>query len=287
MEADALGGSNTINVPAGTYTLSIPQSAPIPGEAGELDVTSGTVTINGAGAGSTIVNAAQLDRVFQVGSNATADIVGLTLTDGSAQYGSGILNRGTLTVSNCTITANGWTRPQPFADEGGGIYNEEGKLTVLGSTISGNTADVGAGISNYYFSTLTVANSTISANKGTLAGGGIDNYLDATLSLTNSTISNNTLDSTVNSSGGGITNGSTATITNCTISGNSAEDDGGIGGAGTLTMSNCAISGNIAASRHWRPRSRRHGVHCQLHRLRQLCDELGGHRKLGQTDGAQ
>ena len=65
MAADTHKGSNTIIVPAGTFTLTIPGANEDASATGDLDV-KGNVIIKGAGSGSTTVNGNSLDRVFEV-----------------------------------------------------------------------------------------------------------------------------------------------------------------------------------------------------------------------------
>ena len=70
------------------------------------------------------------------------------------------------------------------ADDGGGIWNR-GMLTVIDSTISGNTADYGGGIYNLLnhrtnVTMLAVTNSIISGNSATLFGGDYHGYTDYT-----------------------------------------------------------------------------------------------------------
>ena len=72
---------------------------------------------------------------------------------------------------------------------GGGIANF-GTLTVLRCWISGNSAEVGGGISSEPGSDLTVVDSTISGNQAVTAGGGIDAKY-AELTVTGSTVVNN------------------------------------------------------------------------------------------------
>ncbi len=87
IQSNATPGPNTIIVPAGTYTLTIPGSGETGGQTGDLDVTN-SVTIQGAGSGSTIVNGNQLDRVLYVlGSGSTVPTVsisGVTIQGGRA-----------------------------------------------------------------------------------------------------------------------------------------------------------------------------------------------------------
>ena len=70
-EANAFAGADTITLPAGMYTLSIP--GPLEDEAatGDLDITD-DLTLTGAGAANTIIDGGGLDRVNQcVGSRAS------------------------------------------------------------------------------------------------------------------------------------------------------------------------------------------------------------------------
>jgi CSLREA domain-containing protein len=59
-EANALPGDDTITVPAGTYTLTIPGRDEYFAATGDFNITS-NITINGAGAGSTIIQAGTLE----------------------------------------------------------------------------------------------------------------------------------------------------------------------------------------------------------------------------------
>jgi len=233
MPAGAYGISDTINIPAGTYTTATTEYS-----------ISNNVSIVGAGAGTTIINGNSLARVFNIGAY-TVSISGVTITggnNGGALYGGGILSYGWLTVTNSIISGN----TSNF--EGGGIYTNGSALTVINSTISGNTAPKAGGIFNW-LSTVTVTNSTISGNTATQGdqAGGIYSY--GWLTVTNSTISGNT-----GYTGGGINSYGIVTVTNSTISGNSAGTGGGIanmngGGIGhSLTVTNSTISGNSAGT---------------------------------------
>ncbi len=82
--------------------------------------------------------------------------------------GGGIENFGDLTIMNSTISGNS-------GGNGGGIFNQFAPapgLTLINSTVSGNTATFGGGIRNQ-FSAATLNNSTISNNTGSSDGGGI------------------------------------------------------------------------------------------------------------------
>jgi hypothetical protein len=158
------------------------------------------------GEGNLTVDGDDDHRVFSVAEGVTAELRGLTVTRGRDD-GGGILNVGTLTLTNSTVSGN--TSSSGKTPEGGGIING-GTLTLTNSTVSGNNASIGGGISNS--GTLTLTNSTVSGN-GEFAfavGGGILNT--GTLTLTNSTVSGN-LGSAIYDSGG------TLTVTNTLIDG--------------------------------------------------------------------
>src|SRR5688500_3377191 len=62
MEANALGGSDRITLPAGTYTLTIAGRGEDAAATGDLDVDGGTLEVVGAGIGTTVIDPNQLDR---------------------------------------------------------------------------------------------------------------------------------------------------------------------------------------------------------------------------------
>ena len=150
-------------------------------------------------------------------------------------------------ISGLTIS-NGKT-----ADTGGGIFSDEGSLTVTDSTVSGNSAGfIGGGIANNIGGTLTITDSTVSGNSVTSAGslgGGVSSD-HGPLTLTGSTVRGNTADD----GGGGIfsfTNlsGQTTTITNSTISGNTTTKRGGGGvynSRGLTVIEHSTITNNTA-----------------------------------------
>ncbi|MFU8833211.1 MAG: choice-of-anchor Q domain-containing protein, partial [Wenzhouxiangella sp.] len=114
--------------------------------------------------------------------------------------GGGIANDGILHITRSTISGNSVA----LFGSGGGIENFEAELTIVDSTISGNAADIGGGISNNSdggVSQLSVRNSTISGNTADFEGGGIDNF-GGEVELVFSTVANNSADF----GGGGIAN---------------------------------------------------------------------------------
>ncbi len=197
--------------------------------------STGTLLIyNAAGATNLRVSGNNQSRVFFVnGANLT--LSGLTISGGNSNNGGGIYNGGTLTVINSTISGNS------SSSYGGGI-NNGGTLTVTNSTISGNSAStLGGGIGNIS-GTLTVANSTISGNSA-FNGGGIYTATFATVTLTNSTISGNS----AVAFGGGITipQGVVPNIRNMIIAGNIATN-GDV--QGTVNSQGYNLIGNAAST---------------------------------------
>jgi CSLREA domain-containing protein/uncharacterized repeat protein (TIGR01451 family) len=231
---------DVVVVPAGNY----------PVEAGELQTSGGdALTIRGAGARTTVIDAQGKSRVFNVGSGKVT-IEGVTITGGSAPEGVG----------------------GELPGDGGGILAFEAEqLTLNAVTVSGNTAAKnGGGISappeGANVTAVTINNSTIADNKVTGGlveglGGGV--YVLGDLSLTNSTIAGNSAESTVGMvQGGGVlaaldpadTEPSKVNILNSTIAGNSV-GTGGVGGGlaiynptpgvvTELTVKNTIVAGN-------------------------------------------
>jgi len=215
----------------------------------DCTVSSNSVKGNGSGGGGIgggIVNFGTLNL-----TNST--ISGNIANDGSS--GGGISAYGTLNVTDCAISGNIATGTggniSSFGGEGGGI-SAYGTLNVTNSTISGNTANNnGGGISSDIFSTVTIANSTISDNIAKV-GGGISNTGGSTVNLTNSTVSGNTASSVFgdNGVGGGISNDGVGTVnlTSSTISGNTASNDGGgiSNGNGAVNIRDTIVAKNTA-----------------------------------------
>jgi len=195
--------------------------------------------IIGSGAKTTIVDGGGVNsQVVVVGSEPKVQVKlsGMTFRNGAGQEdGGGIYNCfGTLTVIDSIITGNRITRGGGSFGYGAGIYScPSSTLTLINTTISNNSALIGGAICNG--GTLTILNSTISGNVAREhEGGGIANY--GTLTITNSTFSGNVArPSLFGSAAGGILNGGlfqssgTLSINNSTLSGNVAR--GGKGGA--------------------------------------------------------
>ncbi|MEX2317166.1 MAG: choice-of-anchor Q domain-containing protein [Pirellulales bacterium] len=162
----------------------------------ELEIDS-EVDIHGPGADMLELNADDQSRVFVVNSGASATIRGLTMSEGSSDYGGAIYSAGNLTLEEVQISDS-------FASiAGGGIYQAGGSLDVIRSTINDNAGYQGGGI---YIDagTFEMHSSTVSGNDSYSHGGGIGVLGDPTgmsIFITHSTIAFN---SSVSGSGGGI-----------------------------------------------------------------------------------
>lgn len=278
MQADLINIDTTILVPSGIYTLTIPPVGSDGPQTGDLNLTapasgSPVITIIGAGASTTLLDANQIDRTFNISATRTASISGVTIRNGNPlSFGGGIYNSGMLTVSNSTFSQNSGTdgggifnafaaltvSNSTFSQNnaslsGGGVFNDYGVMTVISSTFSQNNGAGGGGILN--IGVLTVTNSTISQNNsiGGGSGGGIDNDQFGTLTVVDSTISQNT----ANNNGGGINDfNSSANLYNTTILFNDADSDQDGNGSGggvfndptftdvTLNLRNTLVAGN-------------------------------------------
>src|SRR6516162_8029379 len=100
---------------------------------GELNITDDNLTIAGPGAGQLAVSGTDHSRVFNIASNVTAEIDGLTITHGLAGNGGGINNAGGLTLVACTVSDNQAIGAPGSIARGGGVLNS-GTLTVTDST---------------------------------------------------------------------------------------------------------------------------------------------------------
>ncbi len=105
-------------------------------------------------------------RVMQVNPGANFTVKNLTVANGfNTSMGGGMLNEdGVVSIINCTITGNSTTK------NGGGIAHytkaltASGSLTVINSTLSGNSAFNGGAIWDGHGGPISLVNSTITGN---------------------------------------------------------------------------------------------------------------------------
>lgn len=207
---DSGTATDTIQLAAGTYTLSIPNTAnnhDVSGTQGDLNITSTShaLVIQGvtdaSGKPTTIINQTVADRVFQIvnagsivtfknviiqGGNAQDDGSAGATSGSTAALGGGILDDGgNVTLSNVVLQSNKAQAGSSLSAEeagGGGIYAQNGSLTITNSVIQNNHADGGNG-------TITILKG------GNGLGGGVGFTASGSsqlLRITSSTVANNT-----------------------------------------------------------------------------------------------
>jgi len=240
-EANALAGTDTIILPAGTYTLSIAGTEEDAAATGDLDITS-DMTIDGANESTTIIDATTIDRAIDIPSTAIVTIQNLTVKNGDVEGKGGGINNSqtgsTLTLNHVTVSDN------TANNSGGGIQND-GTANLTNVTIKSNSANAGGGMISD--GTLTITASTFDGNNAPSTGAGLYNDFSGTSTLThltNVTFSNNTA---VNS-GGGLRNDDSISMYNVIFTGN---DGGNYGGGvyndfGTVTGTNITFNNNQA-----------------------------------------
>jgi hypothetical protein len=226
--ADGNNGSDTNNcLTAANACLTIGHAISLASSGDSIKIAPATysenLTINislkliGTNARSTIIDGGATIRTISIlNTKSVVGLSSLTIQDGFASGGAGILNWGILTITNSTITGN--VAAGDYSAAGAGIYNS---------------------------GTLTINNSTLSGNQGTydqyIFGGAI--YNSGKLGLNNTTITGNTVNGYLGGGGGGLYNAGTVSINNSTISGNSTVNQGGgIYNSGTVTIQNSIVA---------------------------------------------
>ncbi|HEY3737417.1 MAG TPA: choice-of-anchor Q domain-containing protein, partial [Jatrophihabitans sp.] len=223
--ADASAEADTVNIPAGHYVLTQGQL--------EIDEINDTLTVNGAGARNTILDANGQSRVLFI-DDGLVTMSRLTFTGGNSDQGAGIFeNDEQLTLDHVAVVGNTAATPAndpSFGGQGGGIFANE-PVTMTNSVVSGNIAD-GAGAS-------------FSGGQG----GGI--FANEPVDLTNVTIANNQAKAAPpgatfpHSQGGGIFVNEVSTLKNVTLAGNQASGDDA--GAGLFVNDNLTIQNSLVA----------------------------------------
>ena len=233
--ANAAGGGVINLAPWCHYALTTPV---VTGSEDGLPPVTTRIAVNGNGA---TIDGTGAVRVFEVdGPGGNLWLTNVTITGGSADNGGGIANlAGTVTLNFSTVTRNTAT------DAGGGIASATlpgsssvAKLTLNFSQVTDNSQTAGP------------------ASPNSLGGGGIANILGK-VTLNVSQVSRN---SAMGFVGGGIASGdyidtppsnpsSTLTLNGSRVNGNTAPNAGG-GGIqnllGTVTVNNSQVNGNTS-----------------------------------------
>ncbi len=246
-EANSLPGEDTIYISSGTYSLSQTGGAEDESATGDLDITD-SVRIVGAGSGSTILNAAGLDRMFDVREpGIVVSITGVSIVNGSISSGQpsdqkgggGIRNFGSLFLDRVMVQ-NNHVHGTESGDKGGGIKNL-GTCSLSRSSIEQNSAHEGGGFANSSNGTLFLSAASVSENFSSKGGGGL-NY--GWTSLQNSTVSGNSAQGSNSSYGGGLYNMGVLEVVQSTIAENNGIKGGGISNIGSGYLLNSIVAMN-------------------------------------------
>lgn len=231
-----------------------------------LPQLGGILSIVGPGSSLlTIRPSSPVARVSGVISSACTDLTlsGMTISGGNVSgNGGGVQSTGpngpSLLLDDILLSGN------TASGLGGGLYlNNNSKLTIRNSTLSGNTALSGGGICFFQNGSLMMDACTVSGNVSTrangtggaglyFAGNALTNppagFVPGVLLVRSSTFDHNQ----AATSGGGIqfeTTTGTLQLQNCTLSDNTAALGGGISltaGTGSLLLQNVTVAGNTA-----------------------------------------
>jgi hypothetical protein len=157
---------------------------------------------------------------------------------------------GSLTLDSLTVRG-GETTPTPFVQSnGGGVYNEGGRVTLTNVTVRNNSSGwLGGGIWNS-LGTLVLKGTTVRDNDSPFLGGVATN---GTMTMRGGAIRDNT----ARGWAGGLGNGGHTTLNHVSVDGNQVGDrTGGIGGGimtvninnhtGPLRLNSTKVRNNIA-----------------------------------------
>jgi hypothetical protein len=221
--------NDTINVAAGTYLITGPRQEDS-NVSGDLDIAkgAGTLTINGAGAGTTRVRGNASDRVLHI-VNATS----VTINDLAIEDGSGIDNGGSLVQGM-----------------GGGILVASGNLTLQDCEFNNNVV-AGLNGADGADGTAGAINGGTGGVGAQAHGGAINMSGTGNLTITNCTFTDNdALGGSGGNGGDGFDNPAGSTGGNGGIPGSGGLAAGGaifFAASGTLSISSSTLQGNLAS----------------------------------------
>ncbi len=219
----------------------------------ELPTITTDVAIDGLGASKLSVSGNNASQVLDIGdpngnSNPTVALSDLTIEDGNSTFGGGLINWGTLTVTDVTFSNN--SAPNGL---GGAVYNRAlgsvgGMLTLTDDTFSNNSAIDSGALDNWAGGNVIVNDDLFDGNSAQSGGAILNEW--GTVEVINSTFTANT----ASVKGGALYNenrsGNSLEIIDSTITGNSSATAGGIetDSGQTLILQNTIVAGNTAAT---------------------------------------
>lgn len=229
---------DTIRIAPGTYVENVVI---------EIDLE----LVGTGGAAVTTIDGNASGRVVTAQAVVTLD--GLTITNGLEEFGAGVGGWGSLVLKNSTIignTASGYYARGAGVGVGTGSSVTIDRCTIRDNqaTYSGTSYYMGAGGVHSRFGSLTILKSTIAGNTSEGSAGGIV-LGDGLLKISNTTISDNASAGT-----GGINTyrlDAGSVLSGVTITANTGPQAGGVSGSASppqfsspLEVRNCIIAGN-------------------------------------------
>jgi len=209
-ETNALAGPDDISLPAGTYMFTIAGEGEDESATGDLDVL-GALRIRGEGPVSTVVDAAQLDRVIHVLESGSLELGDLTLAGGRL-FGSGA---GLACLGRSAVLRNVVVRDCEALASAGAVWISGATASLTDCEIRDNTASTCAGLD-----------------------------ADGSILLIRTTISGN---EALDGDGGGACLRGDAELIECSISGNTVQSGGRGGGLlvqrGSVLLRACLLGG--------------------------------------------
>jgi hypothetical protein len=174
----------------------------------------------------------------------------VALTDAGAKtYGGGVYVGGNFFSLGSTISDNTATAPGSTTTIGGGAVVYGNVVSIETTTIFGNKAKNGGGLTLLGTVTGTIVNSTVSGNTSRYHGGVLTN---GKLTVANSTIAFNKSTSTLTNEASGLFTGNNLTLLNSIIADNvsngEASDLGGVPGVQVSGANNLVVSSTLMVS---------------------------------------
>jgi predicted outer membrane repeat protein len=220
-------------------------SADVFGGAGIWVQDEATLRLTGTSIAENAVTGGAAGGGIWLGGSATVVATDVELRDNVAAAAGGAYMSGTathMTFKNVMIEGN-----QATVYSGGGVFADgSSTLSIVGGTVSGNTAaESGGGVFALGSVAFDVTESRIADNTAGVAGGGL--WVRGTTTLEDVFVTGNE----AGTNGGALSAGGTTSIQGSTLAGNSAGNRGGAiffveGAGGPLLLVNTTLSGNDA-----------------------------------------
>ncbi|HEX8914012.1 MAG TPA: FG-GAP-like repeat-containing protein [Humisphaera sp.] len=218
---------------------------------GDLALARCAITGNAAGWGGYVPDTARGGGVYS-GPGARLALTDSTVSGNSATAalpaGGGVFNAGVLVVRRSTVADNvvNYNGDRGGQAAGAGIFNAPtGTLTVVDSTVSGNTGDIvdGGGLANN--GTATLVNSTVYGNHA----GGISGFETGVMGGHGGAVFNEGWYAWPDDGSPPAFHPAALTLRNCTVAANTANGGGtgGVRGDGAVALFNSLLVGNTDA----------------------------------------